>query len=257
MTTPPAHKLSILAIGAHLDDCWLGMGGVALKAARRGHRVTMVQAVSTYGAWPVVAGRGAEIKPRLQKIADDAGVKLVTLGYDYMRLEQNPALIERLTREVAQAEADILFCHWEDDSNQDHAALGTASRVAAMHAPCFLSPDATVKLPRQILYYPTDSQTKNFLPDTFVDIGDVLFDLLELCAGLDELYAKSPRMSNVLRRATVTDHQAQDRTVALTMHTEEKYASSIVNGRHCGARYAEGFRSYRHCPVGSEPLAQL
>ncbi len=90
MAKTNTNPLSIVAIGAHMDDCWLGMGGVALRAVRNGHRVTMIQAVSRYGAWPVVAGRGKEIKPVVQKLADDAGVSLVTLGHDYLRLENNP-----------------------------------------------------------------------------------------------------------------------------------------------------------------------
>ena len=91
--TETDRPLSIVAIGAHMDDTWLGMGGVALKAVRKGHRVTMVQVVSTYGAWPVVAGRQAEIEPILAKLAADAGVEFFTMGFDYMRLVNEPELV--------------------------------------------------------------------------------------------------------------------------------------------------------------------
>jgi LmbE family N-acetylglucosaminyl deacetylase len=42
MSSRSSEPLSFVAIGAHMDDTWMGMGGAALKAVRKGHRVTMV-----------------------------------------------------------------------------------------------------------------------------------------------------------------------------------------------------------------------
>src|SRR5881275_2314527 len=103
-----AHPLSIVAVGAHLDDYWYGMGGTLLKAARRGHRVTLVQAVSTYCSWPVVRGREAEIKPLLGRISESTGVNLVTLGHDYLRLENRTELITQLSAAIGKAQADVV-----------------------------------------------------------------------------------------------------------------------------------------------------
>ena len=74
--------LSITAVGAHLADCWPGRGGVALKAARRGRRVTMIHGMSVRGSWPVAGGREAEIEPVLERLGDENAVALVTLGRD-------------------------------------------------------------------------------------------------------------------------------------------------------------------------------
>src|SRR5579862_1936758 len=136
-TTQP---LSIVAVGAHLDDYWYGMGGTLLKAARRGHRVTLIQAVSTYCSWPVVRGRDAEIKPLLQNISESTGVNLITLGHDYLRLESRTELITQLSAALAKAEPDVVFCPWEEDHNQDHVAVGGAARIAALHGYDFLDP---------------------------------------------------------------------------------------------------------------------
>jgi hypothetical protein len=108
MTGERSTELSIVAVGAHMDDCWLGMGGVALKAARAGHRVNMVHAVSQYGAWPVVAGREAEIKPAVKKLADDAGIRLIPLGHDYMRLQNSPELVGELAGVLDEPKPDRL-----------------------------------------------------------------------------------------------------------------------------------------------------
>jgi hypothetical protein len=151
MAVKTPQPLSILAVGAHVDDHWYGMGGTLLKAARKGHRVTVIQAVSNYCAWPVVAGREAEIKPHVKRITDETGVQVVTLGHDYLRLVNGPDLSRQLAEQIAIIEPDLLFCPWEEDSNQDHAALGTAARVTALHGACFL-PTSSPLNPRGRFY---------------------------------------------------------------------------------------------------------
>ncbi len=165
--------LCIVAVGAHMDDCYLGAGGTLLKAARAGHRVTLVTAVSQYGAWPTVSGRAAEIKPLLQGLADRAGVSLVTLGYDYERLENGVALITQLAQVLADLKPDVLFCHYQEDTNQDHVVLGLTTPVAAMHNACFAEGYGG---PREIYKFKTDAQTLNFTPDTYVNITNEIWD---------------------------------------------------------------------------------
>ena len=254
--TETDRPLSIVAIGAHMDDTWLGMGGVALKAVRKGHRVTMVQVVSTYGAWPVVAGRQAEIEPILAKLAADAGVEFLTMGFDYMRLVNEPELVGQLAEVLADLRPDVLFCQWEDDPNQDHVALGAASRIAARHGACFLDPVAVpLRYPAEIFQYAADLQGRTFVPDTYVDVTDVLYDLLELCAIFDDLYAGGT--DRAPDRLTVIDHSCGDRRVGLRFQPAEKFATALVDGRRCGAHFAEGFRAYKPRAVGTQLLAQL
>ncbi|HYF52572.1 MAG TPA: PIG-L family deacetylase [Planctomycetota bacterium] len=255
MATPK--QISIVAVGAHVDDHWYGMGGTLLKAARKGHRVTVIQAVTTYCSWPVVKDRETEIKPHVERISQETGVRVVPLGYDYLRLVNGPDLSARLAEAITAAEPDILFCPWEEDSNQDHAALGTAARVAGMHAPCFLPADRKVKLPRQIFQYALDANARNFRPDAFVNTSDVLFDMLQLNNVFDEIYSKSPLWPNALRRATITDHHGNDRTITVNAQSEYIHARSVVRGLQCGARYAEGFAAYKGAPADADLLAQI
>ncbi len=253
-------SLSIVAVGAHLDDCWLGVGGVALKAARRGHRVTMVQAVSTYGAWPVVAGREAEIRPALQRLAEENNVTLIPLGHDYLRLVNGPELVGQIAGVLAQVRPDILFCQWEDDSNQDHVALGAAARIAAFHGHCFLPPEPDAfRPPAEVYHYRVDTQARNFTPDVYVDITAEMHDLLDLCALFAALDAPGAGAgaSAYARHYTLTDHRAGDRQVPLTLHTVQKFADCVTDGRRCGVQFAEGFRAYRTRPVGEQRLGRI
>jgi LmbE family N-acetylglucosaminyl deacetylase len=259
MTEQSSEPLSLVAIGAHMDDCWLGMGATALKAARRGHKVTLVQAVSTYGAWPTVAGRGAEVKELTERVAAQNGIRLITLGYDYMRIENNPATLARLAAVIAGLRPDVLFNHWEDDSNQDHCALGAAARIATMHLSCFRPPEEapTAQYTRQIFRFEVDHQTRNFTPDTFVNVTEELYDALEICALFADLYARTAPGTGDHRRLSVMDHRCGDRKVSLVPYTEEKLAHAILFGTRSGCRYAEGFRSYKNDHVGRQLLGRI
>jgi hypothetical protein len=257
---PASRPLSIVVVGAHVDDHWWAMGGTMLKAARNGHRVTAIQGVSTYCAWPVVTGREAEIKPKVARLCEKTGIRLVTLGHDYLRLVSNVDLMRQLAVEIAKAEPDILFCPWEDDSNQDHAAIGAAARIAAMHGPCFLPPEQQVKLPRQIFQYSLEFDPRTFRPNCFVNTTDVLFDSLELNNIWDEFYSgsNSPLWpKDALRRLTVTNHHHEERTVTLHLQTEQLLAWSLIRGIQCGVRYAEGFSTYKFATAGEDLLGQI
>ncbi|MBA2480359.1 MAG: hypothetical protein H0V44_06835, partial [Planctomycetes bacterium] len=152
---------------------------------------------------------------------------------------------------------DLVFCPWEEDANQDHAALGSATRVAAMHGACFLPLDTPFAPPKQILQYALDITARNFRPDGFVDVGDVLFDLLEMNNVFDEIYAASPGWPGALGRATLTDHRQGDRRITVNAQSEFMYGRALVRGTQCGTRYAEAFASYRSVPADSNLLARI
>ncbi len=251
-----AHKetrpLSIVAVGAHMDDCYLGMGGAAIRAARRGHRVTFVQAVSTYGSWPTVTGREAEIKPILQELATRAGISLVPLGHDYERLENGPALVSELAGVFAELEPDVLFCHHPFDTNQDHVVLGQATPVAAMHGACFVGPK--YRGPREIYRYTTGMQTLDFTPTAYLDISDVMPDVLGILGAIDAIYAKSSRPPVNI---TVSDPKLGEQAIGLTTHALDKFAMCVTNGFRSGASYAEGYAAYPYPRAGAALLEGL
>jgi len=58
-------KRTILVIGAHLDDCEIGAGGVIAKAVRKGHRVVLLNVASDYSTWRTTKGREKEIRQAL------------------------------------------------------------------------------------------------------------------------------------------------------------------------------------------------
>jgi LmbE family N-acetylglucosaminyl deacetylase len=243
--------LSIVAIGAHMDDCWLGAGATCLKAARKGHRVTFVTAINSYRYWPTTRGREEEIRPKLDALCRKNGIALIKLGHDYMRLVNTPELVGELSGVLAGLDADILFSHAEDEDNQDHTALGAASRIAALHGECFADDSGDIKWPREVYQYTTGWQAKAFHPDTFVDVTDTIFDALAICNNFDDIYAHGRYPT---RRLTITDHTQGDRTLSLTDHARFKFAQSIAFGTGC---YAEGFVAYGCRCLEQRKLARI
>ena len=98
-TQKPLH---LVGIGAHLDDCWLGFGGTALKARRRGHRVTFIVAITNFRKLEYLAGRDQEIMAFLNKQTETTGVEFIFLKHDYMRLVNSPELIDELVQILAK-----------------------------------------------------------------------------------------------------------------------------------------------------------
>jgi hypothetical protein len=251
-------KLNIVVVGAHVDDHWYAMGPTMLKARKNGHNVTVIQAVSTYGHWPVVSGREKEFKQATADLDKKTGVKTIMLGYDYQRMVIGPELVTKISEQLLTLEPDILFCPWEKDVNQDHVVIGRAACLAATGAFSFLPPQhALMKLPKQVLQYALDIKDQGFRRETYVNVGDVLFDMLELNNVFDELYSKHPLWPTALNRLTVTDHHNNERTVKLNSQSEAILARSVIQGYQCGVRYADAFATYQHAPADEDLLAQI
>src|SRR5256885_11320441 len=102
-------KLNIVIVGAHVDDHWFGMGPTMFKAARKGHNVTVIQAVTTYCAWPVVTGREAEFKEATAQLNRKTGIKAAGLGHDYQRNVDGPDLVGQIAEQLDVIEPDLLF----------------------------------------------------------------------------------------------------------------------------------------------------
>ena len=167
---------TILAIGAHMDDVWYGVGGFALTAVRKGHRVVFINTVGDYSNWPTTQGREAEIKPKVRAFAEDRGIELRSLNYKYEYVPDDPECMEQLAKHCDEIAPNILFYQWFDDTNRDHWKTGVASAYACGHPSCFLARPARGF--GQAYAYQLDAQCRNFVPGVYYDITDTLPDVL-------------------------------------------------------------------------------
>ena len=149
-------KMNILAIGAHPDDIEFGCGGTLIKYASRGHNVFCL--VMTGG------GQGGEsgIRRREQAAAGEImGLeKIFWGGYKDTHLEVNQELISKIEQVIYEIRPSFIFCHYPDDTHQDHRHLSQATQSAARNL-------------SNVLFYEGPT-TAGFKPQVFVDIGETL-----------------------------------------------------------------------------------
>lgn len=160
----------VLVLVAHPDDEVLGCGGTLCLHRRRGDDVMVV----------IAAGRSAEESGYGQAQLAYTADALKKLGVDSwkglglpdQRLDTMPilALTQLLEHAVQDYEPTIVYVHHHSDANFDHTALFRAAIVATR--PTNLSIHT-------VLAFETASSTewgypRNFAPDTWVDISEVL-----------------------------------------------------------------------------------
>jgi len=161
---------TLLAIGAHYDDCVFGIPGILLNAIRRHHRVVILSLIGDYSNWPPVKSREADLIKVSTSLAEERGVEMRFLQHAclHFRLEENTQ------REVAEIVAEIKPCTafmlWPQDRHPDHEAAAAISKAALAQPRTILGRDCPV--PSRIYCYDNGpGHTLGFEPNTYVDIS--------------------------------------------------------------------------------------
>ena len=154
-------KVNILAIGAHPDDIEFGCGGSLTKYSQRGHQLFLL--VMTGG------GSGA---PSETRMAEQTAARQILGaedifwgGYQDTHLGVDAEMIKKIESVIASVKPEFIFCHFPDDTHQDHRHLAQAVMSATRYI-------------RNVLFYEGPT-TQNFNPQVYVDIADTLEVKLE------------------------------------------------------------------------------
>jgi LmbE family N-acetylglucosaminyl deacetylase len=154
-------KVNILAIGAHPDDIEFGCGGTLTKYSQRGHRLFLM--VMTGG------GSGAPSETRMAEQTAARQIlgaeEIFWGGYQDTHLWVDAEMIKKIESGIASVKPEFIFCHFPDDTHQDHRHLAQAVMSATRYI-------------RNVLFYEGPT-TQNFNPQVYVDIADTLEVKLE------------------------------------------------------------------------------
>jgi LmbE family N-acetylglucosaminyl deacetylase len=154
--------MNILAIGAHPDDVEIGCGGLLLKAAKHGHQIFIY--ILTRG------GASGDTKQRIQELIQSANVihskKLWIDNFQDTKLQLNHDIINHIEFFINKCGANIIYTHSIKDTHHDHRVVGQATLEAGRYVPNILAYELPV--------------TKEFEPQAYYDISDVLEKKLEL-----------------------------------------------------------------------------
>jgi len=199
--------MNILAIGAHPDDIEFGCGGTLLRYADKGHRIYLL--VMSGG------GQGGDADVRMAeqtKSAGILGVKGLFWGdAEDTRLAIGQDTIQYIEGIMDVVKPDVIFCHFHDDTHQDHRHLAQVVISA-------------IRYIRNVLFYEGPT-SQRFDPTVFTDISDCMEKKREL------LNAHHSQVS----RTNIEGLSIQDIASA----------AAVFRGIQGRVKYAEGFSPLR------------
>ena len=217
---------TLLAIGAHYDDCVFGVPGLMLKAIRKNYRVVILAMIGDYTNWPPVKGREKELLAETVKISKDYGAEMRYLDFASMQFDVNEATKRAVAEVVADVQPDIAFTMWPSDRHADHEVAAALSKVALYHGARLLG-DRKFKSPSKEYQYDNGPRhTVGFVPDTFVDVTDEwehAMDWLGRFMALVRNEQYDPKVRDGAQRG--------------------KETLAMYRGATCGVKYAEAFRA--------------
>ena len=199
--------MNILAIGAHPDDIEFGCGGTLLKYRKKGANIHLM--VLTDGD----LGGDNELRRQEQIISSNIlEVKdLFWGGYKDTQLPLDRKLIKTIEDVVYKVKPVFIFVNYFDDTHQDHHHLAKATMSATRYV-------------KNVLFYEGPT-TRNFSPNVFIEINDVLDDKIALLKA----HASQVMKTNI-----------EDLSIL-----EIAKSSANFRGIQGRVKYAEGFVSLR------------
>ncbi len=219
---------TILAIGAHYDDCPFGIPGTLLRAVQKHQRVVILSLIGDYTNWPPVKGRAQELLELSKQLAAERGIEMRFLNWKSMGFEPTLEAKRAVAEVVADVQPDTAFMLWPRDRHADHEAASAICH-AALSQPARLLGRDDVRVPSRIFWYDNGpGHTIGFEPDTYVDVTS------EWPAASEWLGKLMAFVKNVPFDATKVDAAMDTKSVL-----------SRYRGLACGARYAEALRSMR------------
>ncbi|MBE7497824.1 MAG: PIG-L family deacetylase [Verrucomicrobiaceae bacterium] len=223
---------TLLAIGAHYDDCPFGIPGTLLRAVKKHQRVVILSLIGDYSNWPPVKGRDQALLDYSKELAAQHGMEMRFLPWKSMGFEPSLETKRAVAEVVADVKPDTAFLLWPHDRHADHEAASAICH-AALSQPARLLGRDDVRVPSRIYWYDNGpGHTIGFEPDTYVDVTAEWQTAAEWLGRLMAFVKNTPY------DAGKSDGAVDTKTVL-----------ARYRGLACGVKYAEALRSMRAVPV--------
>lgn len=168
-TAPPMSK-TLLAIGAHYDDCVFGVPGILLQAVRKHDRVVVLSIIGDYSKWPPAIGRDKELRAVSIELARERGIEMRFLDFASMHYEVNAQTKRAVAEIVADVKPDVGLMLWHRDRHPDHE-VASALAHAAFRQPGAILGVGSARGPRRVYAFDNGpGHTIGFEPNAFVDV---------------------------------------------------------------------------------------
>jgi N-acetylglucosamine malate deacetylase 1 len=224
---------TILAIGAHYDDCVFGLSGLMLKALRKHHRVVVLSLIGDYRNWAPARGREQAIVDGTVAIGREFGVEMRFLDFAEMSFEVTSAAARKVADVVADIAPEVAFMLWPHDSHPDHERASGLSKIALGFGDRLIDPGRRFTRAQRVYQFDNGPRhTVGFEANTYVDVSD---EWPQAQAWLGRLMA-------------LVRNQPYD-PATLDAAQRAKEALALYRGQACGVKYAEAVRSVNAYPA--------
>ena len=146
----------VLAVGAHPDDVEIGIGGILLRHASQGHRVTLL--TLTGGEQ---GGSASDRAAEAEKAAELMSARLIHASLTDTSVSEGGSTIRTILDVVEEIRPTTIYTHTIRDVHQDHRNTHSATLVAARGI-------------SRVFCYQAPSTSVEFKPTRFVAIDDFL-----------------------------------------------------------------------------------
>ncbi len=141
---------TILAIGAHYDDCVFGVPGILLKAVKKNHRVVILTLIGNYSNWKPAKGRERVLVDGTVRICKEYGVGVMFMNFAEIHYDVTDATKRAVAESVAEINPDVALMLWPHDRHVDHEVASQLSKIALLFGDRLLPQDRVFRSPEQI-----------------------------------------------------------------------------------------------------------